>query len=377
MKKKLFTLSLVFILGCTSKVQKQFEGELIPLEGVFKNKPKPININQVRYVYLENRNDILMGPISKTIFKNQRFYLFDASLSKTVFVFSLTGNFLYKLSQLGKGLGKYNDPLDFDVDEDNSIYIYDNDGMKIIKYSDGGQKFEEFKTHERFLGFTLLNKELIAVSKLFHAGILANSLSLYAYKEASYKEKFLPNRGVLDDLSLLQFSFHQLYKSDEKVMYYHRFSPYIYSISESGIKAEYKISGGDFPKEAFLAQTISDPSKLRQDSTNVKDVIDIYQNESMATMRIVRSGFPAQLLYDKTTKKTTVGSHLMTEIGELPGINGVAGNEFFSLIEAKFMFHKKQLIKNTKSIKPSDKTKLLETNVSDNPIIIMFDIKTP
>ena len=65
--------------------------------------------------------------------KNNKIYLLDSEIARTVFVFDLSGNYLYKLGERGRAQNEYiGDPIDFFVDDDDNVSVFDVIGKKIL-----------------------------------------------------------------------------------------------------------------------------------------------------------------------------------------------------------------------------------------------------
>lgn len=77
--------------------------------------------------------DSTLSGFSKFIVKNNKIYLLDSEIAKTVFVFDLSGNYLYKLGERGRAQNEYiGDPIDFFVDDDDNVSVFDVIGKKIL-----------------------------------------------------------------------------------------------------------------------------------------------------------------------------------------------------------------------------------------------------
>lgn len=118
-----FTICSVFLLiifceACSSAVE---EDALDSHEDVFikidpERQTNPLNnsqysIDSVRSLSMP-ANKIFQ--ISKLIVKDNRIYILDSEIARTIFVFDTTGRYLYKLGERGRALSEYiGRPVDF------------------------------------------------------------------------------------------------------------------------------------------------------------------------------------------------------------------------------------------------------------------------
>lgn len=68
-------------------------------------------IDSLRYIKLELTDESLIGEITKLEIFEDRIYILDYN-TKALFVFSIEGEYLFKIHQLGNGSGEYSQ-LDF------------------------------------------------------------------------------------------------------------------------------------------------------------------------------------------------------------------------------------------------------------------------
>src|SRR4051812_29369477 len=57
-------------------------------------------LKSIAYIPLESNDNCLMAGVKRILFKNDKFYIFDRD-TKTVFVFNLKGDFLFKIRRIG------------------------------------------------------------------------------------------------------------------------------------------------------------------------------------------------------------------------------------------------------------------------------------
>lgn len=84
---------------------------------------------------LETTKESLIDKVDKIIFYNDKIFIMDKKISKAIFVFDLQGKFLFKISNIGKGIGEYITLTDFIVNNDNvEIYDFESKNFEIFLY---------------------------------------------------------------------------------------------------------------------------------------------------------------------------------------------------------------------------------------------------
>ena len=151
MQKKviLFHLLSIFFFSCSAQQKElslsgnyytiNLDGKkepFVPLSSLFKS---------VRPIILETKKDCLIGRITEFQVFNERIFILDARIAKSLFVFDIDGNFTHKIGRLGKGPGEYLQLMDFTLDIENGfIFLLDN-GAFIHKYKFDGTYVNSIK----------------------------------------------------------------------------------------------------------------------------------------------------------------------------------------------------------------------------------------
>ncbi|MGY6560157.1 MAG: 6-bladed beta-propeller, partial [Nitritalea sp.] len=100
----------------------------------------PEKVSEHFVVPLETTDASLIGKLDKAIRHEDKIFVLDSDLAKTVFCFDLDGKFLFKLGRLGKGPGEYRELRDIVLyPSTNEIGVLDGD--KIIWYNTGDGSF--------------------------------------------------------------------------------------------------------------------------------------------------------------------------------------------------------------------------------------------
>lgn len=125
-------------------------------------------VQDVTYIPLETTDSCLIGRISKIIYRNGKFYIFDKEQNNNVTVFDEDGNYLFSVNKYGEAPGQYIEPMDMDVDEAGNIYIFDNTNQRILKFvENSSDAVDILPIGEYFSDFAYINSDLFLLSDVY------------------------------------------------------------------------------------------------------------------------------------------------------------------------------------------------------------------
>lgn len=117
-----------------------------------------------KHIVLETTPESTIGTIDKLIVRENKIYILDKEITKSLFVFSIEGKFLYKISSAGRGPGEYMFPDDFSIDNSkNEVLIWDISQKKINFYNKNQFVREKTIPHE-FSFISHLRRHIVAVN---------------------------------------------------------------------------------------------------------------------------------------------------------------------------------------------------------------------
>lgn len=142
MMKCMILLFTTILVGCGGNLSKQRDDNLLVLtidwNGVVdKFDYSSMVEDSVLMIPLETREDCLIGEVTKLIYQNDLIYVAD-EISKSIFVFDLSGKFVTKVHSPGNGPGEYVNITGFVVYGDD-IIIYDHMMGRLFFYDANGQ----------------------------------------------------------------------------------------------------------------------------------------------------------------------------------------------------------------------------------------------
>lgn len=115
------------------------------------------------YIGLSFPDSVNLVRIRSSKIKNDKLYIYDNGTNQ-ILVFDLKNeSYLYSISEIGEGPEEYKTINDFDVDENDILYIYDF-GRKVISFKDGQflKKWNDLKLYVR--GFQKTESGFLLIS---------------------------------------------------------------------------------------------------------------------------------------------------------------------------------------------------------------------
>ena len=233
LKNTLFTLLVCIFASCGGGSQKTSDEMTISMK---TNVPVEELVKDATLIPLETTDDCLLGDLEKIYESDGRLYILDMNRT-TVFVFDISGKFLYKIERRGQGPEEYLEVSDFDV-MDGVIYVLSRVNKRILAYDKNGKcvKIIPLKAwydnlaveKERVILYANRGNELMYdVAVINHEGEVLGQYLPYQ-KQSSYRmgQCGSPISKMDDGEYLFTFYFSGKVASlkDEKCDYQYRFS---------------------------------------------------------------------------------------------------------------------------------------------------------
>lgn len=233
MKQMLLALLVCLLASCGGGSQKTSDEMTISMK---TNVPVEELVKDATLIPLETTDDCLLGDLEKIYESDGRLYILDMNRT-TVFVFDISGKFLYKIERRGQGPEEYLEVSDFDV-MDGVIYVLSRVNKRILAYDENGEcvKIIPLKAwydnlaveEERVILYANRGNELMYdVAVINHEGEVLGQYLPYQ-KQSSYRmgQCGSPISKMDDGEYLFTFYFSGKVASlkDEKCDYQYRFS---------------------------------------------------------------------------------------------------------------------------------------------------------
>ncbi|WP_241294583.1 6-bladed beta-propeller [Belliella kenyensis] len=209
-------------------------------------------IDFVKYVKLETTDESLIGAVDNLLFDDDKIFVVDKQVSKSIFVFDMEGRFTHKIHAVGDGPDKYFSIRDVSLDVANKrICLVDLDGRRIKFYTYEGEFLESVRMPFLFSSMIHLTDDQF----VFNSGLSANQdkedVDGYALVVADMEGK-VSYKKFEDRNHNFSFTIQDpLRISGSDIFYNPRYRDVIYSISQEGALPFYKVDMGihGFPQE--------------------------------------------------------------------------------------------------------------------------------
>lgn len=322
-------------------------------------------ITDYKFIPLETREDCMIGQIDKIIFHDDKFYILDSRKAKGLFVFSIDGKFIHKISKTGRGPGEFNMPRDFCFEpKTNNLVVLEYNFLKYFKEDGTYIKTLELPFQSYKFTFSDENHIIFYTSGNEYDLIITNSDGKI---DSCYFKSVKETKLVL----------HVPFIKTEKdgILYITNLDYKIYKIIGNQITPHTEIR---FEKDMY---TPNDLALLTENRDNVDKFYTIsYYFESPNNIFILyfHNRVPFYLCYNKMTKKTIIAKYDeiendITFTKNLPSIRAVDTKDtFISQFDVNTFIAG---INEINDIDPKLEEILKTSSATDNPILFLFKFR--
>ena len=281
-----------------------------------QNATEPLESNQ--YTIDSIRSLIIPDSLgffyaAKFYVDNEKIYVMDTDNAKTILVFDILGNYLYKLGERGRAKNEYIDaPRDFFVAKNGDVHAFDVWSQNVLIFDKNGKFIKTIETPDAHsFGLTSNDKY---VYFLDHRDFADPSLSIYDPK-SNTKKDLIPSRHFQ---CFYQPSFRTFFYNDTRLSHIPLLSDSVIVFKDDTVEKVVhfdfkcgfltndkpecvKVIDGIFPK---------DFGKCSKEYQGVFAIFDYQETESLALMNYQYKSRYKTWLYDKRTKKTIHGDKI-------------------------------------------------------------------
>ncbi len=269
----------------------------------------------VETISLETTDSNIIGKIDKISINNEMIYILDRTITKSLFIFSFTGDFINMISRTGNGPGEYSNIYDF-VITDDGITLFSGYPNKLMFFSPTGEYLKEIKTFASGtrLGLLISGNFMIYTCGMpsnFNSNIIMDQV-IEINKEGSYVESFLEsitvNRGYSGCYSPEYFGFTA---NNDSIRLSFPFSDTIFTYQNGEMTPRFFI---DFGKLRIPESFHFSSRQKVEDSGFAYGISRLLENNRFLffTMKYRNSG--AIVIFDKKTKSTKVVKSLFDDL---------------------------------------------------------------
>ena len=300
MMKRVAGLIVFFLLifSCNTSV-KENEENYVRTINLDTHLNFDMKVAEVKYIPLETKEESMFHEMSKVIYRNNLFYIFDRK-GKAIFVFDNNGMFIRKIHNVGGGPEEYIEPSDVDVDKLGNIYVSDNATKRIIVYPESQNETVNVIDIDRyFWEFAVADSNFIYLSDVVSKGKM--NIKLAKYNRHNKHFDILEESDLDETGNLAHFAKHYFYRSNDEIYYYMRFSPCIYRIGGAEVTKDFKIQSKWLPtKDKIMQWKAGGMQSIITDEKYMRDISACYETDN--TFFIVSQTTPS--LYTIINKKT-------------------------------------------------------------------------
>ena len=375
MKYIAFFSILLLLVSCTDRRVSNYSLDNVPII-IDINLTKRIlltddHIKHIRYIPLETTDESLIGFPNKTLIRNNRIYIGCFSVTQTLFVFDMEGNFLFRIAQRGQGPEEYISFNDFDVRPNGDIYMYDPFTKRFLIFNSEGKFQRAIQANYFFCGFSLIGDNKMYLASLRASGRMLSALSKYNIERNESRHLF-KDRVFLQDLRISGFTMtpHHFFYSPVGIVYFSpMFSPIIYSISEIGVKPAIGVKNLTITPQRVIDSWVREENPMRRskmmfiENRYFVENMHIFENNTYITF-VSRGGALGQtIVYNKHDEIAYEIFALQQLIG-IDRIRGSTGEDFFGVAELDIE-HNAHIIEAREELRSWQE--------DDNPVIVILN----
>ena len=272
----------------------------------------------------------------KFFINNERIYIMDSNVEKTILVFDISGHYLYKLGERGRAKNEYlYGPTDFFVSKDGDVHVFDMIGHKILIFANNGEFVKKIDTPWiNSFGMTSTGKYLYCNDNIDLPEQEPDpSLLLYDLKTES-KKPLIPSKHFT-------YHYHPRYRTfftnDTRVYHIPVLSDSVIAFKDDTVE---RVVRFDFTC-SFLSKENPEIVRDNPDGSNsnispmgykgVEAIYEYQESDSYIYMSYIYQSCLKEWLYNKRTKQITHDRFLFAGLGVF-GDYYLKGNQIIAYV---------------------------------------------
>lgn len=215
-------------------------------------------ISEMKVLPLETNEESLIGYIDDIQFDDSLIFIADYNKAKSIFIFSINGEFINKISSFGEGNEEYMSLAGFELDKLNKIiYLLDGTKGKILKWGYNGDFLTSINLpFKNINSFKYKNNDVF----YFDFGYRNNDFN----KKKSYNLIGYNIKNKKNELSFFLYDFNvfrlrvmeenHLIKIGDKIYYYTLLGKSVYEVNNDSLNTVCDIDfvGKQYPEESYM-----------------------------------------------------------------------------------------------------------------------------
>lgn len=336
-------------------------------------------VKSMKIIKLETTDESLIGNIYKILMTPQHIYIQDDFKGGGLIIFTANGNFVRRIRQ-GGGPGELYKLYDMAYDQEaNRLIAYQHPFL--LHYSSDGEYIEQQK-----LPFGFYNLTTIPNGYVFktldecgneHLGNNKNNTLLVTDKQFKLKFAGLPSSHI----NVNYGGYCYLYKNENEIQITNKLTDtiYCYDYNKNQLKATYILDYKDKKiPSALLTKQGADFRKALAQNDYYYFIGEYLENQSHQAIFLRNNyrGTQTIVYRDKATGKLIGGNRGCFDIQEIPAVvfpKSTYKNYFISVHHPN---SKDSLLENSNILSPESKQILRSLKKDDNPVLVLFQLKS-
>ncbi len=289
-----------------------------------------VSISVAKVLPLVTAEGEMIAEVSKYVTQEGNIFIFDKR-TQSVYIFDSMGDQQGRFNRQGSGPGEYVTANDISVDSENNLYIADIGTQKIIRYEyPDYEEYTAYPLKRAFLNFDVF-MDWIYISNLSEGNDL--KIKLAARSIDSDSLKVLSTATVENEYRATGAGVTHLWESENSLLYYDRFTPFIYKLSEGNAEKYIMLNESDIPDKEMIHELISLPPsqryrKLSEPTDKIIDITACFETSKYILLQI--STIPIKyVVIDKSFGNHAQISTLLTDgVRSSIGLIGTYGDYF-------------------------------------------------
>ena len=265
----------------------------------------------------------VIGSINKLEFDDDKIFILDSRVALSIFIFDLSGNFLTKVGQLGKGPGEFQKPTDMWLEKGKKrILIFDTMSRKLLYYDYNGKFLSEKRVTNRGIKVaSIIDKNIIIYNNFSFKGIPAvtpqTSRVFYLNKTGEQVNSYFPIEENDMQQDLVTQNFFQNHVNEVLFNYWRENN--IYLLKENGpyLRYEIEFESGPVPND-FFTKSMDKQFQYLKDNKMGHGITGFFETQDFLYFRYAFSENVYSVLYSISSKK--IESFNNIRINDIDGI---------------------------------------------------------
>jgi hypothetical protein len=387
MKKIIFIILLLSSCSYDKTIYTDNQIHEFNIDDIISEKRNDINFADLftgfKIIPLEFSDNSIFSKIDELKIINDTIFILDKTSTKSIYLFSKSGEYINKINRIGRGPGEYIDIYDVAIDiVDGSILIFVLSFKKILIYNSKGNFLTSINLPYIFHNICSYSKGLY----LFRDYPDRTSKDQYLIYFIDYQGKVL--QKALDYKEIFQgdrtshwFMGGNFYKTDKDVKVHIMYSNCIFSLNQNKIcpyiilnSKNHSLSQNDL--DLAVKDNRFDLSKLIYNE-KLRYIFNYSENDNLAHFKFSVGLKQYKAFYNFNTKEFIFSDKLNDDLTFInPTLYQINQKKFITFINPeKISEFKLNIRERNLGIDDSERERLLNISDYSNPIIIVYDLK--